>query len=232
MYKKALIKLSGEALSGEKGILDGEFIAGIASQIKKCVEAGASIAVVIGGGNIWRGARQSGVNVTRFKADHMGMMATLINSIAVQDYLEQAGIKAKVLSAVPMQQFCEPYSQQRALDLMAEGYTVICSCGVGYPYFSTDTGVVLRAAELGIDIILSAKSVDGVYDKDPRKHPDAVRYDKVSYDTIIKDELGVIDLSAAVMGKENHIKMLLFSLYDEDSIFRAVSGEQIGTIIE
>ncbi|MBO4501714.1 MAG: UMP kinase [Clostridia bacterium] len=232
MYKSALIKLSGEALAGENGILNGEFLARIAAEVKKCVESGARIAMVIGGGNIWRGARQSGVNVTRFKADHMGMMATLINSIAMQDYLEQAGLKAKVLSAVPVQQFCEPYSQQRALDLLDEGYVVLCSCGVGYPYFSTDTGVVLRAAELGIEIILSAKSVDGVYDKDPRKYPDAVKYDKVSYDTILKEGLGVIDLTSAALARENHIKMLLFSLADPENIYRAIKGEKLGTVIE
>ncbi len=232
MYKSALIKLSGEALAGEKGILNGEFLARIAAEVKKCVDSGARIAMVIGGGNIWRGARQSGVNVTRFKADHMGMMATLINSIAMQDYLEQAGLKAKVLSAVPVQQFCEPYSQQRALDLLDEGYVVLCSCGVGYPYFSTDTGVVLRAAELGIEIILSAKSVDGVYNKDPGKYPDAVKYDKVSYDTILKEGLGVIDLTSAALARENHIKMLLFSLADPENIYRAINGEKLGTVIE
>ncbi len=232
MYKRVLIKLSGEALSGDGNILKGEFLQKVAHQINRYVNAGASVAVVVGGGNIWRGARQSGVNVTRFKADHMGMLATLINSIAMQDYIEQEGLKAKVLSAVPMEQFCEPYSQQRARDLLDEGYVVLCSCGVGYPYFSTDTGVVLRAAELGMDIVLSAKAVDGVYDKDPRKYPDAVRYDKVSYDTILKNGLAVIDLTSAALARENGIKMLLFSLADPENIYRAVKGEKIGTVIE
>ena len=211
MYNRVLLKLSGEALSGDGKILKGGFLQKVAEEIKRCVGSGVRVAVVIGGGNIWRGARQSGLNVTRFKADHMGMLATLINCIAMQDYLEQAGVKAKVLSAVPMQQICEPYSQQRALELLDEGYVVLCSCGVGYPYFSTDTGVVLRAAELGMDIVLSAKAVDGVYDKDPNKYPDAVRFDKVSYDTILKDGLAVIDATSAAMARENGIKMLLFS---------------------
>lgn len=232
MYNSALIKLSGEALSGKNGILDGSFLAEVASQIKKCVDNGAKIAIVIGGGNIWRGARQKDISVERVRADHMGMLATLINCLGMQDYLEKAGLGAKVLSAVPVEQFCETYSQAKARQYMNEGKVVLCACGVGYPFFSTDTGMMLRAAELGVDVILSAKAVDGVYDKDPNKYPDAVRFDKVSYDTILEKNLGVIDQTAASLGRENNVKVLLFSLADPENIFRAIRGENVGTLIE
>jgi uridylate kinase len=232
MYKSALVKLSGEALSGKDSILDGKMLEKIAFQIKKCVDGGARIAIVIGAGNIWRGARQKGISVERVRADHMGMLGTLINCIGMQDYLEKAGLKAKVLSAVPVEQFCETYSQEKARHYMDEGYTVLLACGVGYPFFSTDTGVMLRAAELGVDIVLSAKAVDGVYNKDPNKYPDAVKYERLSYDTMLEKNLQAIDLTASAFGRENKIKVLLFSLSDPENIFRGINGENIGTVIE
>lgn len=232
MYKSALIKLSGEALSGKDCILSGDFLDKVAKQIKRCVDDGAKIAIVIGGGNIWRGARQKEISVERCRADHMGMLATLINCIGMSDYLIKAGLKAKVLSAVPMEQFCESYSQQKARDYMNEGYVVLCSCGVGYPYFSTDTGMMLRAAELGVEVVLSAKAIDGVYNKDPRTNPDAIRYDNVSYDEILEKNLQVIDQTAASMGRENNIKVLLFSLAECENIYKALHGENIGTLIQ
>lgn len=236
-YKSALIKLSGEALvgksqdRGDRAILDGEILRGVASQIKKCVSHGAKIALVIGAGNIWRGSRQGGVDISRVKADHMGMLGTLINCIALGDVLERTGVESRVLSAVPVSQFCGEYSQEKAKRLMADGVVILIACGVGYPYFSTDTAAMLRGAELGVDVVLSAKAVSGVYDKDPAVHPDAVKYEKLDYDTIIKKNLRVIDQTAAALGRDNNTKALLFSLLEEDGIFKALSGEQIGTLI-
>ncbi|MDD4124838.1 MAG: UMP kinase [Eubacteriales bacterium] len=232
MYKSALIKLSGEALSGGDSILDGEILRKIAAQIKKCVNDGINIAVVIGAGNIWRGARQNKISVERVKADHMGMLGTLINCIGMQDYLEKEGVEASVLSAVPVEQFCETYSQEKARRYMNEGRVVLLACGVGYPFFSTDTGMMLRAAELNVDIVLSARAVDGVYDKDPNRYPDAVKYDRLGYDTMLENNLQVMDQTAAALGRDNKIKVLLFSLADPDNIHRVMCGESIGTVIE
>ncbi len=232
MYKSALVKLSGEALKGVDSILDGQTLDKIALQLKRCADRGVKLAVVIGAGNIWRGARQHGLSVGRVRADHMGMLGTLINCIALQDYLERAGVHARVLSAVPVEQFCETYSQEKAKRYMDEGIITILACGVGYPFFSTDTGVMLRAAELEAEIVLSARAVDGVYDKDPCLYPDAVKYDRLSYDTMLEKNLQAIDQTAAALGRANNIKVLLFSLADPENIYRGVSGENIGTFIE
>ena len=232
MYKRVLIKLSGEALSGTEGILDGNKLTAIAKQIKRCADEGMTFAIIIGAGNIWRGGRQNGVSVERVRADHMGMLGTLINCIGMQDYLEKEGLKASVLSAVPVEQFCETYTQEKARRYMEEGRVVLLACGVGYPYFSTDTGMMLRAAELGVDIVLSARAVDGVYNKDPHIYTDAVKYDSLSYEVLLKDNLKVMDQTAAAMGRDNSIKVYLFSLSKPENIYRVLHGEKIGTIIE
>lgn len=232
MYKSAVIKLSGEALKGEHSILCDKTLEKIASALKKCVDAGAQIAVVIGAGNIWRGARQNGLCIGRVKADHMGMLGTLINCIALADYVERAGVGAKVLSAVPVSQFCETYSQEKAKEYMRAGKVTLLACGVGYPFFSTDTGVMLRAAELKADIVLSARAVDGVYDKDPGAYPDAVKYKRLSYDEMLAKNLQAIDQTAAALGKANKIKALLFSLSDPENIYRGMMGEDVGTFIQ
>ncbi len=190
MYKRVLIKLSGEALAGDSGkIYDDATLSGIANSVAALSKSGVQIAVVIGAGNIWRGARQGGLSIDRVRADQMGMLGTLMNSLAFQDYLIRAGIDTVVMSAVQMSQFCENYSQYKAREYLENHKIVIVACGVGYPFFTTDTGVMLRAAELKVDCVLAAKAVDGVYDKDPHVYPDAVRYDVVTYDEIIDKKL-------------------------------------------
>lgn len=236
-YKRVLLKLSGEALAGnqkdgKEKILDDGFLTAVSGEIAVCVKAGVQVAIVIGAGNIWRGARQGGLSIDRVRGDHMGMLATVINSLAMQDYLIKAGVDARVMSAFQIQQVCEPYAQYKAMEYLDEGKAVLIPCGVGYPFFSTDTGMMLRAVELGCDILLSAKNVDGVYDSDPAKNPNAVRYDTLTYDEILEKNLKAIDLTASAIGRENGMKALVFGLSDPSNITRAVMGEKIGTLIE
>jgi len=232
-YKRVLLKLSGEALSGgENGsVLSGSMLRTVAAEIAKLSAAGTQVAVVIGAGNIWRGARQKGLNVDRVRGDHMGMLATLINSLAMQDYVLKTGTDARVMSAVQVQQFCETYSQYRAIEYLEAGKVVILACGVGYPFFSTDTGMMLRAAELKCDAVLSAKNVDGVYDKDPGKYPDAKRFDELTYAKVLSLGLKAIDASAAAIGEECGIPTVLFSLAQPENILLAANGEKIGTVL-
>lgn len=233
MYKRVVVKLSGEALSGEgDGIFDKRIMEEISASISAAAKEGIGFAIVIGAGNIWRGGRQEGVEIDRVRGDHMGMLATVINSIAMQDFLIKQGLEAIVMSAVPIGQFCETYSQDQAIRHMAEGRIVILACGVGYPFFSTDTGMMLRAAELKADLVLSAKAIDGVYDKDPNIYPDAIKYDEVSYDEIIEKKLKVIDQTAAAFGREYDIKVMLFTLSEANNIYKAAMGEKIGTLIK
>ncbi len=231
-YKRVLVKLSGEALSGEGNrILNGDMLDSVADVISRLVKEGTQICIVIGAGNIWRGARQNGLSVDRVRGDHMGMLATVINSIAMQDYIIKTGVNAHVMSAVQIQQFCEPYSQYKAIEYLEKGEVVILSCGVGYPFFSTDTGMMLRAAELKCDAVLSAKNVNGVYDKDPAKYPDAKKFDELTYSEMLSLGLKAIDQSAATIGEESGIKTVLFPLSEPDNIIRAANGENIGTLI-
>ena len=231
-YKRVLIKLSGEALAGEKkGILDGEMLSSVAEKIALLVNDGVQVSIVIGAGNIWRGARQNGLDVDRVRGDHMGMLATVINSLAMQDYILKTGVKAHVMSAVQIQQFCEPYAQYKAIEYLEGGEVVILACGVGYPFFSTDTGMMLRAAELKCDAVLSAKNVDGVYDKDPAKFADAVKFDELTYQELLSRGLKAIDQSAATIGEECDIKTVIFPLSDPQNIISAAKGETIGTLL-
>ncbi|MBE6691970.1 MAG: UMP kinase [Ruminococcaceae bacterium] len=231
-FKRVLVKLSGEALSGEgKHILNGEMLEHVAKVLSRLAKDGTQVCVVIGAGNIWRGARQNGMTIDRVRGDHMGMLATLINSIAMQDYIINAGTTARVMSAVQMQQFCETYSQYKAIEYMEKGEIVILACGVGYPYFSTDTGMMLRAAELKCDAVLSAKNVAFVYDKDPAKYPDAKPFKTLKYSEMLSLGLKAIDQSAAAIGEESGIKTVLFSLSDPENIIRAANGENLGTIL-
>lgn len=233
MYKRVLLKLSGEALAGDSGKrYDDGILTSIAANVAELRKNGVEVAIVIGGGNIWRGARQGGLTVDRVRADQMGMLATLINSLCVQDYLIRAGVETTVMSAVQMSQFCETYSQYTAREYLSSGKAVIIACGVGYPFFTTDTGVMLRAAELQVDCVLSGKAIDAVYDKDPHIYPDAVRYDEVTYDEIIDKKLGVIDPAAAALGRENNIKIRLFALDDPSNICKAAFGQGLGTLIK
>lgn len=231
-FNRVLVKLSGEALSGEGNrILSGDMLASVAEKLARLVKEGMQVCVVIGAGNIWRGARQNGMDIDRVRGDHMGMLATVINSIAMQDYIIKTGVNARVMSAVQIQQFCEPYSQYKAIEYLEKGEIVILSCGVGYPFFSTDTGMMLRAAELKCDAVLSAKNVDGVYDKDPAKYPDAKKFDTLTYSEMLKLGLKAIDQSAATIGEDNNIKTVLFPLSDPENIILAANGENIGTLL-
>ena len=231
-FNRVLVKLSGEALSGEGNrILSGDMLASVAEKLARLVRDGMQVCVVIGAGNIWRGARQNGMEIDRVRGDHMGMLATVINSIAMQDYIIKTGVNARVMSAVQIQQFCEPYSQYKAIECLEKGEIVILSCGVGYPFFSTDTGMMLRAAELKCDAVLSAKNVDGVYDKDPAKYPDAKKFDTLTYSEMLRLGLKAIDQSAATIGEDNNIKTVLFPLSDPENIILAANGENIGTLL-
>ena len=229
-YKRVLLKLSGEALmNGSKdGIIDFDFVDTIAKQIKRCTEEGVSFGIVIGGGNIWRGA---GKRINRTRADHMGMLATVINSLAVQSVLEENGVETRTMTALQMHQVAEPYIRNRAVSHMDKGRVVIIGCGSGNPYFSTDTAAVLRAAEIGAEIVLFAKNIDGVYTADPKKDPNAKKLDSITYDEIIHHDLTVIDSTASAFGRNNNLPLLLFGLNDPENIYRAVNGDKIGTMV-
>lgn len=229
-YKRILLKLSGEALAGERGVgLDFDVITPICESIKKCVELGAEVAIVVGGGNFWRG-RSSG-QMDRTKADHMGMLATVINAIAVCDTLEHLGVEARVQSAIAMPEVAELFIKDKAVRHLKKGRVVVFGGGIGSPYFSTDTTSSLRAIEIGADVVFKATMVDGVYDKDPHKYDDAVRYDELTFKDVLERELGVMDSTSAAMCRDNGMPILVFSLEDPDNIVRAITGENIGTIV-
>ena len=231
-YKRVLLKLSGEALAGDGrfGIDYDDTVLTICRSIEECVDLGVEVAIVVGGGNIWRG-RSSG-KMDRTRADYMGMLATVINALAIGDALESLGLDVRVQTAISMTAIAEPYIRNRAVRHLEKGRVVIFGCGVGSPFFSTDTASSLRAAEIGADIILKATLVDGVYDKDPHKFPDAVRYKELSFTEMLEKDLGVMDLTAATMCKDNHIPVMVFSLEDPANIVRAVCGEDVGTIVK
>ncbi|MBR3570064.1 MAG: UMP kinase [Oscillibacter sp.] len=232
VYKRVLLKLSGEALSGGKGTgLDFAMIGRVCDALKECAELGVQIGLVVGGGNFWRGAKNSGGRMERARADHMGMLATVMNCLAVADVCEQKGIPVKVYSALSMPAVAELYTRRDAVKELERGKIVLFSAGTGSPYFSTDTAAVLRAAEIGADAILLAKNVDGVYSADPAKDPRAVRYDRISYEEMLEKRLAVMDLTAASMAMENRIPVLLFALKDPENIRRALCGETAGTVI-
>ena len=228
-YKRVLLKLSGEALAAEDGILNFDFIASIAEVLKKCREAGVEIGIIVGAGNIWRG-RQGG-EMNRVRADSMGMLATTINALALQDSFLAAGLPAKVMTAVEMRTFADPYVTRDAVKALEEGCVVIFGCGLGSPYFSTDTAAVLRAAEIGADVVLMAKNIDGIYSADPKKDPTAVRYDELTYEEILAKQLRALDLSATTFCMENDIRAYAFELKDPMNIYRVIMGERIGTEI-
>lgn len=229
-YKRVLIKLSGEALSGDKPMgIDEPTVTNICKGIKAIYDLGAEIAIVVGGGNFWRG-RSSG-NMDRTRADHMGMLATVINSLALADSLESLGLDVRVQTAVSMQAIAEPYIRNRAVRHMEKGRIVIFGAGTGNPFFSTDTASSLRAAEIDADVIFKATKVDGVYDKDPNKNSDAVKFDYLTFKQILEKELEVMDSTAASMCKDNHIAILVFDIGDPDNLLKAIKGEKIGTLI-
>ena len=232
-YQRILLKISGEGLAGEPGRgIDFAFVREVGQVIKACVAQGVQVGLVIGGGNFWRGAKDGGGNMERTRADQMGMLATVINSLAVQDVLEQIGQPARVLTSIPMGPVGQITSRAAAEEHFAAGRVVIFAGGTGNPYFSTDTAAVLRAAEIGADVILLAKNIDGVYDSDPAKNADAVKFDAITYDEVLKRHLAVMDSTATSMSMDNHIPVLVFALKDPYNIVRAVRGEKIGTIVK
>ncbi|MGN0607816.1 MAG: UMP kinase [Oscillospiraceae bacterium] len=229
-YKRVLLKLSGEALAGDKKMgLDYATITPICESIKKCADAGVEIGIVVGGGNFWRG-RSSGA-MDRTRADHIGMLATTMNALAVADVLESLGTDVRVQTAIAMHQVAEPYVRNKAVRHLEKGRIVIFGCGTGNPFFSTDTASTLRAAEIGADIVLKATMVDGVYDKDPNKYPDAVKYDELSFNDILVKNLAVMDSTAASMCKDNNIPIIVFDLSRPDNIYDACMGKKVGTIV-
>ena len=230
VYKRILLKLSGEVLAGEKGSgIDFETVNKICAVIKDCADLGVQIGIVVGGGNFWRG-RSSG-EMDRTRADSMGMLATVINALALQESLIQLGNPAAVMTALDMQRIAKPYNKYDAVALMEAGSVVIFGCGTGSPFFSTDSGAALRANELEADIFFKATNVDGVYDKDPNKHPDAKKYDTLTYDEILEKHLGVMDNTAAALAANGRLPVLVFNLNDPENIRRAALGENIGTVV-
>lgn len=229
-YKRILLKVSGEALAGDnKTGLNFDIITDICKSIKKCVDAGVQVAIVVGGGNFWRG-RSSGA-MDRTRADHIGMIATAMNALALADVLESLGCVVRVQTAITMHQVAEPYIRNKAVNHLNKGRVVIFGCGTGNPFFSTDTAASLRAAEIEADIFLKATLVDGVYDKDPHKYEDAVKYDTLTFSQVLSEQLAVMDSTAATMCRDNKMKMLVFDLSRPDNIYDAVMGKDIGTIV-
>ncbi|MBE6763074.1 MAG: UMP kinase [Ruminococcaceae bacterium] len=230
-YKRILLKLSGEAMAGEAKMgLDFDTVLKFAQAVRDCAELGAEIAIVVGGGNFWRG-RTSG-KMDRTRADHMGMLATAINALGLADALEQLGCEVRVQTGIAMNQIAEPYIRNRAVRHLQRGRVVIFGCGTGNPFFSTDTAAALRAAEIEADIIFKASMVDGIYDSDPKKNPDAVKFDKLTYLDVLNKDLKVMDSTAATLCMDNNIPILVFNLEDPHNIVRAAQGEAIGTIVE
>ena len=229
-YKRILLKLSGEALAGEKGFgLDYKVMNEVCRSVKACTELGVEIGIVVGGGNFWRG-RSSGA-MDRTRADHIGMLGTTMNALAVADVLEEMGVDVRVQTAIEMRQVAEPYIRAKAVRHLEKGRVVIFGCGTGNPFFSTDTASSLRAAEIEADIIFKATMVDGVYDKDPHKYDDAVKYDELTFGEVLAKGLQVMDSTAASMCRDNHIPLLVFNIKRPENIVDAVMGKTVGTLV-
>ena len=232
-YRRILLKISGEALAGEKHFgLDFQVMGQVADVIKECVAMGVQVGVVIGGGNFWRGVKNGEGYIERSRADHMGMLATAMNCMAMADVLEQNGVDVRIQTALEIKEVAEPYIRARAIRHLEKGRVVIFGCGTGSPYFSTDTAAVLRAADIGADVILLAKNIDGVYNADPAKDPTAKKFDAITYDDVLAQHLAVMDSTASSMAMDNHIPVLVFALKDPYNIIRALRGEKIGTIVK
>ena len=232
-YKRIVLKLSGEAMAGEKGFgIDPTVVYSLAKQIKEVVEHGVEVAVVNGGGNIWRGLSGYNKGMDRATADYMGMLATVMNAVALQDGLEKCGVNTRVQSAIEMRQVAEPYIRRKAIRHMEKDRVVIFGAGTGNPYFSTDTTAALRAAEIEADVILMAKKgTEGIYDSDPNKNPDAKKFDEISYSEILARRLAVMDTTATSLCMDNSIPLVVFNVDDYENIYRAAIGENIGTTV-
>ena len=233
MYKRILLKISGEALAGDQHRgLDFDVINSVCRVIKKCVDLGVQMGIVIGAGNFWRGVKDGADKMQRSHADAMGMLGTVMNSIAVADALEKHGVDARVLSAVEMNKFCEYFTRDTADRYLNEGKVVIFGCGTGNPYFSTDTGAVLRGVEIEADAILMAKNVDGIYSADPNTDPTAIKFDTLTYDEVLARHLKATDTTAMTLAMDNHVPLICFALKDPENIIRVVRGEKIGTTVK
>ena len=231
-YKRVILKLSGEALSGEVGFgLEANVLNSMAQQISELVEAGVEVAIVVGGGNIWRGVTGAKRGIDRATADYMGMLATVINSLALQDALEASGVDTRVMTAIEMREVAEPYIKRRAIRHLEKGRVVIFGAGTGNPYFSTDTTAALRAAEMGVDVILMAKKVDGVYDDDPKTNPNAHRFESLKYIDVLNQGLKVMDSTAISLCMDNNIPLIVFEIMTPGNMKRAAMGEKIGTYV-
>jgi uridylate kinase len=232
-YRRVLLKLSGEALMGDQGYgIDPAIVQSIARDVAAVVAGGTELAIVVGGGNIFRGLKGSAAGMDRATADYVGMLATVMNAITLQDGLEQVGVPTRVQSAISMQEVAEPYIRRKAIRHLEKGRVVIFGAGCGNPFFTTDTTAALRAAEIGADVVFKATKVDGVYDKDPARHADAVRYERLSFLEVLSGELEVMDGTAIALCKDNSIPIVVFDLFGPGNIGRAVAGEAIGTRIE
>ena len=230
-YKRVLLKISGEALSGDKKTgIDAEILGNICDRIKTIVEMGVQVSIVVGGGNFWRG--RYGHQMERTTSDYMGMLATTINGLALQDALESRGIYTRLQTAIEMRQIAEPYIKRKAIKHLTNGRVVIFSCGTGNPYFSTDTGAALRAAETDAEVILLAKTIDGVYSADPKEDPNAVKYDEITYLDILNKDLKVMDSTATSLCRDNKIPLVVFGIDDPENIVRIIRGEKIGTLVK
>ena len=231
-YKRVLLKISGEALAGdERRGLNFDVINKVADAIKECTQLGVQVGVVVGGGNFWRGKKDGGDDMQRVRADHMGMLATVINALAVADVLERKDVDVRVQTAIEMKSIAEPYIRARAVRHLEKGRVVIFGCGTGNPFFSTDTATALRAVEVSADVMFKATMVDGVYDKDPHKYPDAKKYDTLTFTKVLEDQLAVMDGTAATLCRDNKLPILVFDLADPDNIAKAVQGENVGTLV-
>lgn len=229
-YKRILLKLSGEVLAGEAGKgIDNDTVLKICKSVKKVADMGVEVAIVVGGGNFWRG--RTSEHMDRTRADHIGMLATAMNSLALCDALEQLGANVRVQTAIEMRRIAEPYIRNKAIRHFEKGRIVIFGCGTGSPFFSTDTAAALRSVEINADALFKATNVDGVYDKDPNKYPDAVKFDTVSFQEVITRDLKVMDSTAFSLCKDNDMPIIVFNLNDPENIVKAVSGEKIGTTV-
>lgn len=231
-YRRVLLKLSGEALMGDLDYgIEPKVIQRIAGEIAIAREAGVEIAIVIGGGNIFRGAGLARTGMDRVTGDHMGMLATVMNALAIQDALESINVYARVMSALQINAICEDYIRRRAVRHLEKGRVVILAAGTGNPFFTTDTAASLRAIEIGADVLLKATKVDGVYDSDPMSNPDAKRFETVSYDQVLTDKLSIMDATAIVMCRDNNLPLRIFDLTRPNALVRAMSGDEIGTVV-
>ena len=229
-YKRVLLKLSGEAMAGDQHFgINTPYVKKVAVQIKEIVDAGVEVAIVVGGGNFWRG--RTSEHMDRATADYIGMLATMMNAMALQDALEALDVPTRVQSAIEMREVAEPYVRRKAMRHLEKGRVVIFGAGTGSPYFSTDTTAALRAAEIGAEVILLAKKIDAVYSDDPEKNPDAVRYDRLTHTEVLEQDLKVMDATAAALCRDNDIAIHVFALAEEGNVMKAVCGEKIGTIV-